>query len=103
MSNPGQDRAADSRRGGQLRRMSLWLLIAGSGLLVGSYFLQWAQFGGSPIRGSFADGIGTALLAQLLSVLGTVSLTGAVFGLLLLAVRADREADGPPAGRDWYE
>ncbi len=94
----GSDLRPDGRTtsGGQLRRLSLSLLVGGSIALGISVVLQWAQLGGGfSMRGDFDSGYTTALLAQLLSVLGTVSLTGAVFGFLLLAMRADREGRDP--------
>ena len=78
--------------GGQLRRLSLYLLVGGLIALALSVAIQWAQYGGGfSMRGGFGGGVGAALVGQVLSVLGTVSLTGAVFGFVLLAMRADRE------------
>ncbi len=98
MSGSHQVPATSSAPGGQLRRLSLSLLVGGLIALGISVIVQWAQFGGRfSMRGDFGGGYGTALLVQLLSVLGTVSLTGAVFGFLLLAMRADREGHGAPS------
>ena len=77
---------------GQLRRLSLYLLVGGLVALGLSVAIQWAQYGGGfSMRGGLGGGVGAALVGQVLSVLGTVSLTGAVFGFLLVAMRADRE------------
>ena len=97
MSGSHQIPTTSSASGGQLRRLSLSLLVGGSIALGISVVLQWAQLGGRfSMRGDFGGGYATALLAQVLSVLGTVSLTGAVFGFLLLAMRTDRAGhDGP--------
>jgi hypothetical protein len=85
-------RTGDSAEsGGQLRRLSLYLLVGGLIALGLSVAIQWAQFGGFSMRGGLGGSVGAALVGQVLSVLGTVCLTGAVFGFLLLAMRADRE------------
>jgi hypothetical protein len=78
--------------------------------LLASTLLQWGQVsttwrevtGG----GRGFDGFELALVTQLMYVLGTVALTGAVFGYVLLAARRDREAlsrDGESQDADWYE
>ena len=73
-----------------LTRLSRYLLAGGVAALIVSTALQWEQFGARGI----GDGYESALVAQLLMVLGTVALTGAVFGYVLLAVRRDRETSG---------
>jgi hypothetical protein len=55
--------------------------------------LQWLAFH-PPQRAYLGEGITTALAVQLFTLLGTVALTGAVFGYLLNAMRVDsRETD----------
>ena len=100
MSGSDHDPDISTAPVGQLRRLSLSLLVGGSLALGISVVFQWAQFGGRfSMRGDFGGGLATALFVQVLSVLGTVSLTGAVFGFLLLAMRADREGrDADAAG-----
>jgi hypothetical protein len=83
-----------------LSRLCRYLLAGGLVALFGSTLFQWEQLGGG---GGRFDGYGLALTAQLLMVLGTVALTGAVFGYVLLAVRRDREASGVNSSQDWYE
>ncbi len=87
-----------------LTRLCRSLLAGGLVSLALATFLQWDQLqSGGPRLG---DGYGVALTAQLLMVLGTVALTGAVFGYVLLAVRRDREQStfkGKSADASWYE
>ena len=81
-----------------LARLCRYLLAGGVAALIISTALQWEQ-----LDGGIGDGYEGVLVAQVLMVLGTVSLTGAVFGYVLLAVRRDREASGVGSGQDWYE
>ncbi len=99
MSGTGSDPGGSPARAGHLRRLSMYLLVGGLVALGISVVYQWAQFGGRfSTGGDFGGGLAAALFVQLLSVLGTVSLTGAAFGFLLLAMRADREARAPGVG-----
>jgi hypothetical protein len=93
-----------------LARLCRYLLAGGLLALLGSTLLQWGQMseawreaaGG----GRGFDGFEFALVTQLMYVLGTVALTGAVFGYVLLAARRDREAssrEGEAQDADWYE
>ncbi len=77
-----------------LSKLSRGLLLGGLGALVASTLLQWVQFEGGRGRSFMMDGFGVALAAQVLMVLGTVALTGAAFGYVLLAVRRDRDEAG---------
>lgn len=82
-----------------LTRLSRYLLASGVIALAVSTFLQWDAME----RGGSLSG---ALAAQVLMVLGTFALTGAVVGYVLLALRLDREeraAGGRPTDTDWYE
>ncbi|MCZ3390130.1 MAG: hypothetical protein LH645_13685 [Actinomycetia bacterium] len=99
MSGSGSDPDGSPAPAGHLRRLSVYLLVGGSIALGISVAYQWAHFVGRfSTGGDLGGGLATALFVQLLSVLGTVSLTGAVFGFLLLAMRADREARAPGRG-----
>jgi len=99
MSSSDREPDAGTKPGGQLRRLSLYLLVGGLIALGVSVVYQWAQYSGRfSMRGLIGGDVAAALFVQVLSVLGTVALTGAVFGFLLLAMRADREArDGAGA------
>jgi ABC-type branched-subunit amino acid transport system permease subunit len=70
-------------------------------------FLQWDQVRGGESRlRNLGDTYAIALIAQLLTVVGTVALTGAVFGYVLLAVRRDREQasiEGQAPDASWSE
>jgi hypothetical protein len=86
-----------------LTRLCRFLLAGGLVSLAIATFLQWDQWQSG---GRLGDGYEVALMAQLLMVLGTVALTGAVFGYVLLAVRRDREQSsikGKSADASWYE
>lgn len=87
-----------------LTRLCRFLLAGGLISLAIVTFLQWDQLqSGGPRLG---DGYGVALTVQLLMVMGTVALTGAVFGYVLLAVRRDREQPSVKANSadaDWYQ
>ena len=87
-----------ARSTSHLTRLCRYLLGGGVAALIVSTALQWEQ-----LDGGIGDGYEGVLVAQLLMVLGTVALTGAVFGYVLLAVRRDRETSGVDAGQDWYE
>ena len=97
MSASDRDPDDSASGGGQLRRLSLSLLVGGLIAFGISVAYQWAQLRGNlSMRGPFGGDLATVLLVQLLSVFGTVALTGAVFGFLLLAMRADRVARDVP-------
>lgn len=88
-----------------LSRLCRYLLAGGLVALAVSTFIQWESVQGRGPR-FIGDGYEGALAAQLLMVLGTVALTGAVFGYVLLAVRRDREAssaEGQVPGASWSE
>jgi hypothetical protein len=88
-----------------LTRLCRYLLGGGVAALSVSTFLQWESVQGRGPR-FIGDGYERALVAQLLMVLGTVALTGAVFGYVLLAVRRDRDqssVEGQTPDASWYE
>jgi hypothetical protein len=88
-----------------LTRLSRYLLAGGLVAVLLSTLLQWQQLQGRGPR-FIGDGYGVALMTQLLMVLGTVALTGAVFGYVLLAVRRDRETsrvEGHSPDASWHE
>ena len=73
-----------------LQRLSQRLLIGGVATLAIAFVVQEVQYSGHfPANGGFDQGITAALFAQLLTILGTVALTGAAFGYLLAAMRRD--------------
>lgn len=80
-----------------LTRLCRYLLASGVIALAISTFVQWDTFerGGS---------LTTALTAQVLTVLGTVALTGAVFGYVLVALQRDRDgsATDERPDTDWW-
>jgi hypothetical protein len=88
-----------SRPTSHLTRLARYLLASGAIALAVSTFIQWdaVESGGS---------IQAALAAQVLMVIGTVALTGAVFGYVLLALRNDRAEDVAGDQRsdsNWFE
>lgn len=81
----------EAKSASHLSKLSRGLLLGGLGALALSTLLQWAQFEGGRGPRSWLDGLGVALAAQVMMVLGTAALTGAAFGYVLLAVRRDRD------------
>jgi hypothetical protein len=77
------------QRSSHLQRLSLIFLVAGGTMLAAGFAIQWLVYHGNMSGRGFDPGITSALLVQLLISVGTVALTGAAFGYLLMAMRAD--------------
>jgi uncharacterized membrane protein YidH (DUF202 family) len=96
-----------ARTTSHLTRLCRFLLGGGAVALALAAFLQWDQVRGGESRlRNLGDTYAIALIAQLLTVVGTVALTGAVFGYVLLAVRRDREQssiEGQAPDASWSE